>query len=104
MSDAEGEDRLARLLIYAKANGRVCPVPQRWSELWESLPKRRRVCAGEGPPLPLILAAWWESTADEKRRRLELHLNYAAEHGVLDKVEQFLLSLAQDEWAYGDGT
>jgi len=104
MSDAGGEDRLVQLLIYAKANGRVCPVPQRWSELWESLPKRHRVGAGWDPPSPLILAAWWECTADEKRRRLELHLKYAAEHGVLDKVEQFILSLGQDEWAYGDGT
>jgi hypothetical protein len=104
MSDAEGEDRLAQLLAYAKANGRVCPVPRKWSELWETLPGRHRVGAGGGPPLPLILAAWWECTAEEKRNRLELHLKYAADHGVLDEVEQFLLRLGNDEWVYGDGT
>lgn len=104
MSDSDVEDRLAQLLAYAKAKGRVCPVPLKWNELWATLPGRRQVGAGWEPPLPLILAAWWECTAEEKRKRLELHLKYAAEHGALDKVEQFLLSLGHDEWAYGDGT
>jgi hypothetical protein len=46
------------LLNYVRDNRRVCPVPQRWNELWEMLPDRKRVGNGWEPPLPLILAAW----------------------------------------------
>lgn len=46
------------LMAYCRANARVCPMPQRWSALWELLPNRTRVGAGWQPPLPLILGAW----------------------------------------------
>lgn len=102
--DIARDDQLARLLSFAKENGRVCPKPIKWNELWEMLPERRRAGAGWEPPLPLILAAWWDCSAKEKQDRLELHLRYAAEHGALKNIEQFLYSLKPDEWVYGDGT
>jgi len=30
-------EKLAALLAYVQADGRICPQPQRWNELWEML-------------------------------------------------------------------
>lgn len=45
------------LETYIGLEGRVCPIPTRWNELWELLPGRHRVGSGWVPPLPLILGA-----------------------------------------------
>jgi hypothetical protein len=94
-------DRLAGLLRFVRENNRVCPTPQRWNELWESLPKSLRAEGGERPPLPLILAAWHFTSAEDKRQRFSEHIRYAHEHGALRPVEAFLRSLSEDEWAHG---
>jgi hypothetical protein len=54
---------LKELLEYVGSNNRVCPQPQKWDELWKLLPDRKRVGGGWDPPLPLILAAWWHTSA-----------------------------------------
>jgi hypothetical protein len=102
-NSVDGE-RLAQLLAYCRANGRVCPAPDKWSDLWELLPGRQRVGSGWEPPPPLILAAWWDCSANEKQDRLELHMRYAADRGALEQVAQFLSRLGADDWVYGDGT
>ena len=38
------------------------------------LPNREPRGAGWEPPLPLILAAWWEASHSSKRARLKEHL------------------------------
>jgi hypothetical protein len=68
---------LNEVLAECEAHGRVSPQPQKWNELWELLPDRRRQGAGWEPPLPLILAAWHDSSDAEKRERLRLHLRWA---------------------------
>jgi len=88
------------LLEYVGSNGRVCPQPQNWNELWELLPNRRRVGSGWEPPLPLILAAWWTTPALSKMLRLQEHIRYAAEHGAIAQVDAFLRGLAEEEWAH----
>jgi hypothetical protein len=99
------DNKLNALLEYAKSEGRVCPMPIFWNELWTMLPgKTQKPSGGWEPPLPLILAAWWDVPALSKMLRLAEHLNYAAEHGVLDKVDIYLRSLKPNQWAYGDGT
>jgi hypothetical protein len=70
----------------------------RWNELWEMLPDRNRKGLGWEPPLPLILAAWWETSALEKRNRFEEHLIYAERKGILEEVAVFLRSLPEDQW------
>ena len=87
-----------------QSDGRVCPMPTLWNELWDILPDRKRKGAGYEPSAPLILIAWWDTTADQKRQRLIQHINYAADHGILEKVDKFLRELKPDQWAYGDGT
>ncbi len=90
---------LNELLKYAQANGRVCPLPLKWNELWESLPDRCRVGGGWLPALPLILAAW-DGPFLLKILRLREHIEYAEEHGSLVLVDHFLRSLPESEWAH----
>lgn len=89
---------LEEVVGYCRAEKRVCPVPQRWNDLYEILPDKVRKDSGWEPPLPLILAAWWEASDQAKRVRLEEHLRWAAEHGSLDQIAGFVCSLSESEW------
>lgn len=91
-------EQVQNLLQFVQAEGRICPQPGKWHELWEKLPDRNRVGGGWQPPLPLILAAWDHTTGLEKILRLRQHIEYAAEHGVLDTVDQYLRNLPPDQW------
>jgi len=93
-----GKEQLAELKASCGSNNRVCPVPDRWDELWEMLPNKTRVGGGWEPPLPLILGAWSFTSNLEKIIRLNEHLNYSLESGCLDKVGKFLHSLSEEEW------
>ena len=84
------------------AGRRVCPLPVHWNELWKMLPNRKQVDAGWIPPLPLILAAWHETTNGSKRERLRDHLQWAYEHGVFDAVTAFLSGLKPVDWHMED--
>jgi hypothetical protein len=86
------------VLAEASKDGRVCPQPKVWSRLWELLPERRRVGVGWEPPLPLILAAWWEASDSEKRSRFHSHLWWASEHGAIEPVAHLLSSLKPEDW------
>jgi hypothetical protein len=98
-------DKLNALLEYVKSDGRICPMPIYWQELWDMLPDRKQKSSGGWEPsVPLILAAWYEVPAMLKMLRLAEHINYAAEHGVLDEVDKYLRHLNPDQWSYGDGT
>src|SRR5438552_1523711 len=87
----------------ARKNGRVCPNPIFWNELYELLPDRKRVGQGWEPPLPLILAAWWDAPALSKYLRLREHLEWAAQHGCLASVIAFMRALPESDWHhYGE--
>jgi len=89
---------LGKVLLETTRNSRVCPQPKKWNELYELLPHKRRKGAGWEPPLPLILAAWWDTPEMSKIARLREHIEWAAEHGALGTVYDFLVGLAEDEW------
>ena len=91
-------DAVESLITYCRENSRVCPMPQRWSALWDLLPNRTRVGSGWQPPLPLILGAWHDTPGMLKMLRLTEHIEWAAKHGGLDAVARFLRSLPEDEW------
>lgn len=97
-SPASEEDVLA----IATRAGRVCPLPQAWSRLYDLLPGKRRVGGGWEPALPLILAAWQDTTAVAKGNRLREHIQWAASHGALDPVREFLETLPEDQWLHLD--
>ena len=86
------------LLVYCKSNSRICPVPTKWNELWELLPNRSRDGSGWVPSLPLILAAWYNSSAEMKITRLEEHIRYAEKNGALKIVSDYLYSLGEENW------
>ena len=47
---------------------------------------------------PLILAAWWEASDNEKKERLKLHIRWANNHGALAAIDKFLRSLPESDW------
>ena len=85
------------LLAFVSSDRRICPMPMKWKELYEILPDIKPRGGGWEPPLPLILGGW---SADgwQKIERLAEHIRYAAEHGVLQQVGNFLFSLRREEW------
>jgi hypothetical protein len=91
---------LDQVLALSTQNGRVCPMPQKWNQLYELLPGRKRVGYGWEPPLPLILAAWHDTPALAKMLRLREHLEWADRHGALPAVAAFVESLHEQEWLH----
>jgi hypothetical protein len=87
-----------QVVAVATENNRICPQPQKWQQLYELLPNKKRKGAGWEPSLPLILAAWWDTPAMSKILRLREHIEWAAEHGRLEQVHAFLQSLPEEEW------
>jgi len=62
------------------------------------LPARRRAGAGWQPSLPLILAAWDDTTATLKMGRLAENIEWASEHGALEHVARLLRDLREEGW------
>ena len=93
---------LQALIEYCQQNGRICPQPSQWQQLYELLPNKRRVGAGWEPSPPLILAAWWDTPLLLKVMRFREHLDWADKHGALDVIDTYLRGLTEDQWFHGD--
>ena len=89
---------LEDVLAEGQKNQRVCPQPQKWNELYQLLPDKRRKGNGWEPALPLILAAWWDTPALLKMLRFREHVEWASRHGALDAVHDFLTTLDETDW------
>lgn len=118
MSDHFATEReLKELLSYCTAQGRICPQPIIWHQLWQLLKGRSRERRTTGyeiaqsvdedraayrpqfePPLPNILSLCWATSDVQKMEKLRKQLLWAAQHGVLDVAEAFLRGLAPDDW------
>lgn len=83
------------LWSYCTANDRVCPMPQRWNELFQKLKDTRRAGNGWEPALPLILAAWDDTGVMFKTLRLREHIEWARDHGQLDEIGTFTRALRE---------
>jgi hypothetical protein len=75
-------------------------MPKSWNTLFEMLPNRKRTALGWEPALPLILEAWDHTPAPLKTLRLAEHIEWAAAHGAIEQVGNFLRTLPQAEWLY----
>jgi hypothetical protein len=93
---------LDQLIEYCKAKYRICPQPQLWNEMWNKLKDKKQIGAGWQPPLPLILAAWWEASPVAKQQRLMQHLDWAESHGQLKEISDYLTSLTEELWFHID--
>lgn len=96
--DSNMSPQFESLLHYCSENGRVCPSPIKWNELWMMLPNRSRRNNSNAPAQPLILAAWHEASDEQKAIRFREHLAWAEKHGGLDGVDTFLRNLSESDW------
>lgn len=87
------------ILALCRQNGRVCPMPDRWNDMFKLLkvdgidPFDR-----EDLLVPLILAAWHYSSDDSKAGRLEEHVRWADQHAILDRIAPYLSGLEEEQW------
>lgn len=86
------------LLKEIQKNDRVCPQPEKWNELYQLLPNKKRKGNGWEPSVPLILAAWWDTPAMSKMLRLREHIEWASKEGCLDEIYNFLSELKEEDW------
>jgi hypothetical protein len=94
---ADQPEDLAYLWAYCTQKERV--VPRDWNKLYKMLVNRRQLPSGGWEPaLPLILAAWHETDADQKQQRFREHLEWADLQGQLRKIGAYLRSLHEDDW------
>lgn len=93
---------LSEVIQEIEKDGRICPQPDKWHKLWEMLPNKKRKGAGWEPPLPLILAAWYDAPIILKKIRIQEHIKWAETHGMLEDVYNFLKSLKPEDWYYGE--
>jgi len=84
------------VLNYAQAEGRVHPVE--WDRLYRMLPRREE----NDVPVPLILGGS-DAPAFLKCMRLAIHIQYASEQKVLNRVAVFLLGRRPHQWIYVGG-
>ena len=91
-------NKLTEMMAICKINNRVCPQPQKWNKLWQLLKNKKRVGNGWIPSLPLILAAWHQSSDFSKRERFIEHLKWADEQNQIDEIFQFLITLDEIDW------
>jgi hypothetical protein len=88
---------LELLFQYVQENKRVCPLPQTWNQLWELLPNKKRKGNGWEPSAPLILAAWHNTSDNEKRERLKSHIYYSFENKAFNVIDSFLRNLKDED-------
>ena len=82
------------VMVEARKNNRVCPMPEQWMHLYGMLPDKLR----SEPAAPLVDAAWKGTPSIPKRMCLREHIEWAASHGCLLQVFTFMKSLPEDQW------
>lgn len=86
---------LETLVRESFINGRVCPIPEKWNELYKLVTRKTKA---KDLALPLILSAWWDSPDIMKELRFKEHLEYAYDNGLINEVKDFLSNLDETEW------
>lgn len=79
-------------------------MPDAWNGLYKILLSAAdKESESTRPPPPLILAAWHHTLTIDKLLRFREQLEWARDHGVLDKVGQYLRGLSEEQWChYGE--
>lgn len=95
---ASRELSITDVMVEARKNNRVCPLPARWQQLYDMLPGKTRSSAGWQPPPPLLGAAWNDTPSIPKRMCFREHLEWAETHGCLQQVFSLMKSLPEHEW------
>jgi len=96
-----GTETFEAIWAICASNARVSPMSQPWNYLFGMLKGTRQLPnGGWEPPLPLILAAWHETSASEKRARFKRHIEWAGEQRQLDEIGLCLRALPEDQWLH----
>ncbi len=77
-------------------NNYFCPLPSKWNDIYKSLLQAWRNAAlseSDKPPIPLILAAWHETTGLQKLLRWKETLEWAKKH----ECSHLIPELSDDE-------
>lgn len=84
---------------YCTSNNRVVPQPIKWNDLYGMLKNKRHTSsAGREPSLPLILAAWWETSDSAKQARFREHIQWASDNEQIEEIGKYLRSLNEEDW------
>jgi hypothetical protein len=84
------------VMAEARRFNRVSPCEPEWQKLYDLLK-----ASGAGEPPPPITGEEASSTpALVQRIRIRDQVEWAAEHGMLDRVFHFFKSLAEDRWVH----
>lgn len=90
-----------RIREIIEKNGRVCPMPKEWDQFWKMLPFKTQLDNGWEPPTPLILAAWDQTSDEQKRARFVIHINWARKGSPgLVEAARFLSNLSEEQWLH----
>lgn len=66
----------------------ICPVPMVWNEIYGNLCRIAEQRGLPKPPVPLILAAWWDTPAMLKALRWQETLEWAGEHDLRGQIPE----------------
>ena len=91
-------NRQIQIIELCEVNSRICPKPQFWDKLWKLLKNKKQVGMGWNPPLPLILAAWHNTTELQKKERLFEHIKWAEKQNQIEEIYDYLVSLNENQW------
>ncbi|HET8746874.1 MAG TPA: hypothetical protein VFM98_14800 [Ramlibacter sp.] len=85
------------LMVLARRNNRVCPLPAQWAELY-------RLLGGDGQPElqapPLQPWLWTRLSGLQKRLRFREHVEWAERHGRLELMARFMGGLEEGDWVH----
>ena len=82
------------VLVEARRNNRVCPLPAVWQKLFDYLPNKTEAL----PAVPRNEQEWARMSSLQKRTRFREHIEWAATQGVLKQVHAALQRLPEERW------
>jgi len=86
------------VMVEARRNNRVCPLPLQWQVMYDLLPTTVRPDGKRVPTPPLAGLAWHQTPSLSKRTCLREQVEWAATQGCLGTIQSFFGSLQEDEW------
>jgi hypothetical protein len=85
------------LMVVARRNNRVCPRPAVWTRLYQALGGSRYV---DLAPPPVEHWIWTKLSHLQKRLRFREHIEWAGQHGKLERLATLMESLAESDWLH----
>jgi hypothetical protein len=97
-------ESLENVWTFCTSNGRICPIPKKWNELYQLLKNKKQNPNGSWePPLPPILGSWYDTPYLFKLLVFRGHIEWANNQDQITIILDFLKSLKEEEWFhYGE--